>query len=436
MPTNDQKKYILINKGTFPLSGIVNDCSDLCVPAAKGESLASILNKICAKTGSSAGIGAEVDPYFTVSPAYNIANIDITHWNLAYTNMLSPENVQDIIGNILTDTLTVNLSYNDALNTISADVIVGAVNNSLTNLVAWDGTAFKLRQVSSLVTTDELVKVSSNDTTAGYLGNKTVAGQGVLINELNDGGDEDLQFTLDLDATTLVTPQITVDWDVYQTDGTTLIVSSSAANITAETGSKVSIDSTYLHPVPGVGEASPTSTSGTYGATLFAPATPSSPSFTNGGVQITANTSFSQSLFKPKSGLIVVGSQVQFATGSDTTSASISVSFLLASYFGYSTNTSLTGPQIKALGNKALQSSRVRSVSGVSAAPGEYTYYCYPASYGALTNVIQNSSLPILGAFTRLADVNITNDAGLVVLMAVYKSNADNAFTSVTLDFS
>lgn len=41
---------------------------------------------------------------------------------------------------------------------------------------------------------DELVKVSANDTTAGYLLDKVAAGTGVQLNELNDGGDEDLEI--------------------------------------------------------------------------------------------------------------------------------------------------------------------------------------------------------------------------------------------------
>ena len=42
--------------------------------------------------------------------------------------------------------------------------------------------------------TDELVKISANDTTAGYLFDKIVAGTGVVITELNDAGDEDLEI--------------------------------------------------------------------------------------------------------------------------------------------------------------------------------------------------------------------------------------------------
>jgi hypothetical protein len=42
--------------------------------------------------------------------------------------------------------------------------------------------------------TDELVKVSGDDTTAGYLGGKLVAGTGISLTELNGGADEDLQI--------------------------------------------------------------------------------------------------------------------------------------------------------------------------------------------------------------------------------------------------
>lgn len=49
--------------------------------------------------------------------------------------------------------------------------------------------------------TDEKAKVSSNDTTAGYLNGKLVAGTGVTLTENNNGGDETLE--VDLDAATI-----------------------------------------------------------------------------------------------------------------------------------------------------------------------------------------------------------------------------------------
>lgn len=50
--------------------------------------------------------------------------------------------------------------------------------------------------LKSAGTTDELVKCSSNDTTAAFLEDKLVAGTGISLATLNDGGDEDLQVSL------------------------------------------------------------------------------------------------------------------------------------------------------------------------------------------------------------------------------------------------
>ena len=58
--------------------------------------------------------------------------------------------------------------------------------------------------------TDELIKVSANDTTTGYLNGKLVAGTGITLTENNDGGNETLSvighvpITLDVNADTLL----------------------------------------------------------------------------------------------------------------------------------------------------------------------------------------------------------------------------------------
>ncbi len=49
---------------------------------------------------------------------------------------------------------------------------------------------------------DELVKISSDDTTADYLEDKIAAGTGVTLNVLNPGGDEQLEIITDA----IVTP--------------------------------------------------------------------------------------------------------------------------------------------------------------------------------------------------------------------------------------
>lgn len=50
---SEQNKYILVQRGEYPLTKVVNDCDHLglCFPTGKGESLQSILKKLCAKIG-------------------------------------------------------------------------------------------------------------------------------------------------------------------------------------------------------------------------------------------------------------------------------------------------------------------------------------------------------------------------------------------------
>lgn len=119
-----------------------------------------------------------------------------------------------------------------------------------------------------------------------------------------------------------------------------------------------------------------------------------------------------------------------------TTSSIITINFLHRNFLGYSTNTVLTLTQIIDLPNSILSNSKVRGVSNVSAGANQYTYYVYAASAGDLTSVIQDGSAPVIGAFTKLADVTGTNDYGATVTYRVYKSNATSAFTNNTLNFN
>jgi hypothetical protein len=50
----EPNKYIIVNGKDYPLTRVINDCDllGLCVPTAKGESLQSILKKLCAKIGN------------------------------------------------------------------------------------------------------------------------------------------------------------------------------------------------------------------------------------------------------------------------------------------------------------------------------------------------------------------------------------------------
>jgi hypothetical protein len=63
---------------------------------------------------------------------------------------------------------------------------------------------------------------------------------------------------------------------------------------------------------------------------------------------------------------------------------------------------------------------------------GNFTYIIYPASYGDLTNIIQNGATPVLTAFTKLGDFDVINSFGSSISVRVYKSNADKAFANGT----
>lgn len=132
---------------------------------------------------------------------------------------------------------------------------------------------------------------------------------------------------------------------------------------------------------------------------------------------------------------IVVVDEYQSTTGG----ASV-INLDYASYFGYSTNTSLSGAQIVALGNKALLSSVNRTIASATAGEFEYTYISYPATFNDISLIMQNDNITIQtatsGAFTKLSNVTVNNYYTESISNKVYKSNAPNAFTDDKLDIS
>ena len=62
----------------------------------------------------------------------------------------------------------------------------------------------------------------------------------------------------------------------------------------------------------------------------------------------------------------------------------------------------------------------------------KYTYIAYAAKLGLIANIVQNDSLPILGAFTFVGVFNYTNTFNIVEAYNIYKSNADRASSTGT----
>ena len=60
----------------------------------------------------------------------------------------------------------------------------------------------------------------------------------------------------------------------------------------------------------------------------------------------------------------------------------------------------------------------------------KYTYIIYPASYGNLTFITQNGSLPVLDAFLDLGSFTIQNTNGAPVSVKIYKSTQEGPYAS------
>ena len=232
----------------------------------------------------------------------------------------------------------------------------------------------------------------------------------------------------------LPTPTVSGTWSYFNAAG-------EAVTITPESGNK--IEKGYQAQWVGTyswkhddAKKDPTQVqSGSNWSDLPTSETPSS-SYDSG--LVSTNTTIKVGIQAAKTGLMVSGTDVKPASGFDTTSASTSVTFLDRLYYGVSTvpASEFTEDDIKSLSNTALVSSKAKTVTGISCESTQYYVYAYPASLGALSTIIQDGATPVLGAFTHVTTLSITNDAGKEVAMYVYVSNNPGAFTNAKLAFS
>lgn len=148
----------------------------------------------------------------------------------------------------------------------------------------------------------------------------------------------------------------------------------------------------------------------------------------------TTNLTLSQSLFADKVGLIVKGEKVVNATGEDETKDSVSVTFKDRLFYGVVSSPNPSIAEIKSLVNE-LVSSRAKTISNITTAKGKYFLYAYPKSLGDLTSIIQDGATPVLTAFNK-QEIIYTGQAGNNIVLNVYVSGNDGAFTNVKLQFS
>ena len=204
-------------------------------------------------------------------------------------------------------------------------------------------------------------------------------------------------------------------------------VTDTLAISTLEYGYKVDITS-YLRWTHNDICKDPTSTSGDWGIVL-----PNSSKYiTLTKSDIKEPTTFTQTIYADKTGLMVKGDSVIPAEGQDSASISITINFKHRVYQGVAATNNPTEAIIKDLNSEL--SGKSKTITGITANSNQYYYYAYPKSLGELTKITQDGALSVLGAFTK-KELQITNDAGLNIDMLVYVSNNKGAFTNNTLKF-
>jgi hypothetical protein len=265
------------------------------------------------------------------------------------------------------------------------------------------------------------------------------------------------QVEIDLSTTSLVTPVIISRWNIFKYDGTTTFgptaidgttigTFSTSNTLTVPFGCKVSYTGTSSIPAATTGLSTPSTITGSYS---FTGSTYPLVSATLSTTGLSSITTYTTTITKPKTGLIVSGSQVIAATGSDTLSVSAQVTFSYLFYFGY-LNVGLPGititqgyvdgvtaSQIEGLGNYKFGGKSQTFVSNDGGA-GSRLVFAYPATLGLLTSLTYTgSTVNSLGAFTIATNtVTITTISGNLLPYYVYVANADNTWgngTTITI---
>lgn len=162
--------------------------------------------------------------------------------------------------------------------------------------------------------------------------------------------------------------------------------------------------------------------------------------------RVTANITYTQTIYAPKRGLVVSGSNVVPAStigSKDSRSISTSITFKHRLYYGAVTSSTPSADIIKALTSK-LDDRKTSNIDGQNrvntvienVSTGKLERYCfaYPKKLGIL-DIIKQGSQDISGAFFDPVVVNITNTAGLSIDLYVYVSARLGAFTNQKLTF-
>jgi hypothetical protein len=236
------------------------------------------------------------------------------------------------------------------------------------------------------------------------------------------------------DGTTPFTFQISSvsNWASKTTYGTT----ASSNSVSTLVGSKLSLTSAVTMPSASSGEAVPTgATSSVY--TIPATFPTSFPSTfnltTTPTINIATTTSYSITFTKNKSGLVVSGSQVVKASGSDSSVITSTATFFALIKGGFYTSNTANQTMYDNLAEGSLFFSTFGSSMTFtlprSASATEYTIFVLPSTIN-VTSITYNNANDVIGAFTISSATSITNETGATASVKFYVSNNLQAYNS------
>ena len=263
--------------------------------------------------------------------------------------------------------------------------------------------------------------------------------------------DLDVSNNLELALTFTSLPSLSIVnlWSVRKSDnvtqfpnttigGSLISGTSTAASITVPVGSIVYYGGTATIGAVSTGIQAPSNVTGNWVFSPNPPITyPKSSYFSASNIVVTTVYSISET--KPKAGLIVSGSQVIRATGNDSSSTSVSVTFNDLMYYGYintlgsGTITQATANTISASDIQGLSiykyGGKAQTLTSVTDSSGFRVVIAYLASYGNLSHIVLNAATDVLGSFyQRATNISISTLSGLTASYIVYVASVDNSY--------
>jgi len=131
----------------------------------------------------------------------------------------------------------VKISSNDTTAGYIEDKIVAGTGISIATLN--DGSNETFQITSTVTNTDQLVKVSANDTTAGFLEAKIVAGTNVTVETLNDGSNETFRINASGGSSPSLDTEVLQAWFWQASSSFANITPMNFVNVSSGTGSGV-----------------------------------------------------------------------------------------------------------------------------------------------------------------------------------------------------